>query len=770
MNLQTLLLLLGSLSLSGPAGTFGFPSPAPSRHPLAPGPRAGIVPASVSAAPAVPAVPAASAPASVARMRPDSLPYSARVEIRRTSHGVPHILARDLGALGYGLAWVQLEDYGAAVVVNFLRARGELARHFGRDSLASDFEFKRTYRQIQATYDRLDGDTRALFGGFAAATNDFVARHRDTYGPWSLPRFSGRDAAALWVDETVYPQARKFLRAQDRRRAREDSLARLGAGSNAWAFGPSRTTTGNAILLRNPHLDWGAGYYEAHLTVPGVINFYGDFRIGYPLYFNGGFNEHLGWATTNNHPDLEEVYALEVDPASADHVLFDGESVPLTRVPVTVYWKNGPGLASETRETWETPLGPVVDRGEGKVYVMKSPGWGEYRKAEQFLRMMRATSLEEWKAAMRMRAMTESNFTYADGAGNIFYVWNATVPVFPRPSGEDTAAVPAAGSNDVWSSLVAWDSLPQLLNPGSGYLQNSNDPFHFTNLDEIIDSTRFPPPFPRPALGLRSQLGLALVTGRERVGLEDVLRLKMSYRMMAAERWKDDLIAAVRATKPAADVARAVAILEDWDNTVAPDSRGAVLFGTWFRDYVAADSGDTRSLDERWRTLWAVPWSAAEPTTTPRGIGDEERAVRVFQAAVRETRELFGSLDVTWGDVHRLRLGDLDLPLGGCSGFLGCFRVLWFDDTADGRQAAAGGDGWILGVEFTADGPRAYSVLAYGESGDPASPHHTDQAAMFARGEFKRVRFTEDAIAADLVRRYRPGDGTGTVSRRQRPN
>ena len=59
-------------------------------------------------------------------------------------------------------------------------------------------------------------------------------------------------------------------------------------------------------------------------------------------------------------------------------------------------------------------------------------------------------------------------------------------------------------------------------------------------------------------------------------------------------------------------------------------------------------------------------------------------------------------------------------------------------------------------MEFGAAGPRAYSVLAYGESDDPASPHRTDQAAMFARGELKPVAFTEREIASQLLRRYRP--------------
>ena len=62
----------------------------------------------------------------------------------------------------------------------------------------------------------------------------------------------------------------------------------------------------------------------------------------------------------------------------------------------------------------------------------------------------------------------------------------------------------------------------------------------------------------------------------------------------------------------------------------------------------------------------------------------------------------------------------------------------------------------MLAVEF-ADVPRAYSVLAYGESAREDSPLHGDQAEMFAKGEMKRVAFTEQDVEAQTVRRYRPG-------------
>jgi acyl-homoserine-lactone acylase len=694
--------------------------------------------------------------ASVSPAQPPARSYADRVEIRRTHYGVPHVLADDLGALGFGLAWVQLEDHGLRVVVELIRARGELARVFGRDSIDSDFVRRQFHAHAVATYHRLAADTRDLLEGYAAGANAYVTDHREEFPAWVVPVFTGHDAAALWVDETTEAKVRRFRARQAARRAAEDSLALLDQGSNAWAFAPSRTTSGRAILLRNPHLSWDAGYYEAHLTVPGVINFYGDFRVGHPLYFNGGFNDHLGWATTNNAPDLEEIYALDVDPERPDHYRFDGGTVRLERVPVSVEFRNGPGLATETREFWRTPLGPVVDRADGKVYVVRSPAWEEFRRVEQFLRMMRARSLAEWREAVALRAHVESNLTYADRDGNIYYVWNATVPRLPTPSGGDTTAIPATRSADLWTTIIPFDSLPQVRNPRGGYVQNANDPFHYTNLETVHDSTRFPDPFPRPALGLRSQLSLRLAQQQRKMSLDDVVRLKHDYTMLLAERVRDDLVRVVRATQPTGTVAQAVGVVERWDGTTAPASRGGVLFEVWFRRYVAADAENRGSTSQRWARAFAVPWSPAAPTTTPRGIADSARAVAAFATAVEEVLHDFGAVDVAWGDVHRVRVGDVDVPVGGCAGAYGCFRVLSYGVSPDSLWVANRGDGWVLAVEFGRDGPRALSVLAYGQSSRPESPHHADQAAMFARGELKRVAFTEEEIARDLLRRYRP--------------
>jgi acyl-homoserine-lactone acylase len=138
---------------------------------------------------------------------------------------------------------------------------------------------------------------------------------------------------------------------------------------------------------------------------------------------------------------------------------------------------------------------------------------------------------------------------------------------------------------------------------------------------------------------------------------------------------------------------------------------------------------------------FAKVWTADDPFNTPRGLADPDRAVASFNWAVTETARRYGSFDVAWGDVHRVRRGIVDVPVGGCASSLGCFRALAFSREPDGKLAANGGDGWILAVEFD-DVPQALSILAYGESPRRDSPWFADQAEMFAKGQLKPVAFT----------------------------
>ncbi len=687
-----------------------------------------------------------------------------QVEIVRTTTGIPHIRAENLRAAGYALGWLMLEDYGPRTALAVLRSSGRMGLVFGRDSIESDFLERLTRERAVESYVKLEPGTRDVYEGFAAGLNRYIALHPAEY-PATMPAdFTGYDILAGDMGGPAYGSVRRFLSRLDPRQFPPEEPRRFGAppaegednggqardnvGSNAWAFAPSRTKSGKAILLRNPHLAWNSGYYEAHLTVPGLVDFYGDFRIGGPLTLIGGFNSHLGWATTNNAQRLQEFYSLDADPAIPDHYLIDGTSLPLRRELVAVPYRDGAGISSVTREFWFTNAGPVIHRANGKVYILKTANDGEYRNGEQFLRLMRATSLDEWKAAMRLRARGTSNYTYADKVGNILMVWNATLPLLPHAAGGDTLAIPVKSTSDMWTQYVPWDSLPQFLNPRGGYVHNENSSPHFTNMRAPVDTTNKYPNFEKPSFSLRSQLGLQLVGGTNKVSLEDVVRLKHSYRMLLADRVKPDLIAAVKATKPTGDVAAALAMLETWDNSAAPDSKGANLFELWWQQY-------GQGLPDSLR--YARAWTSADPTNTPSGLSQPARAAEAFVQAVAETARRYGAYDASWGAVHRVRRGSVDVPVGGCSGTLGCFRVLNFARDPDGKLSANGGDGWVLAVEF-GETPRAFSALAYGNSSRPESPWYSTQAELFAKGNLKPVAFTAADVEKSALVRYRPGE------------
>ena len=685
-----------------------------------------------------------------------------QVEVIRTSYGVPHIYADNFRALGYALGYLQLEDYGDRVPMILLGARGELARHQGPARWRRISPIGPYYQRAVETYTRIDRDTRDVYEGFAAGVNRYIALHPDEFPPWMRPEFTGYDVAAAYVYRTSQATIRRWMRrltdAEPAPTADPEDPDRFDVGSSAWALAPSRTTSGAAILLRNPHLSWNAGYWEAHVVVPGRLDFYGDFRIGGPIGIVGGFNHRLGFATTNNDVNTEELYALHLDPRREDHYLFDGASMPIRHEPVMVSYADGGSQALASRERLTTHVGPVLHRDNGKVYVLRAAEDGVYRGGDQFLRMMQARSLLEWKQAMRLRAHPGSNFVYADADGNILYLWNAAIPVRPHAAGGGNA-VPAARTAQIWTNLHDLDELPQLMNPRGGYVRNENDPPWLTNLRQPLAAADFPPYFESDGpLSLRSQHSMLLIDNDTRVSLEDVVRLKHSDRMLLADRVKDDLVATVRAalregTLEAGDrvtIATAADLLERWNNIAAASSRGAVLFAEWWRLYTEAVEGQP----------FAESWRADSPLGTPKGLADVGLAAERFAEAVRQTTARFGSLDVAWGDVYRIRWGHMDEPASGCPGALGCFRVLNFSAADDGRRVASGGDGWVLAVEFTSP-PRAYSILAYGQSLKTDSPHHDDQAALFARGAMKPVAYTRADVERDAVRRYRPGAEPG---------
>jgi acyl-homoserine-lactone acylase len=599
---------------------------------------------------------------------------------------------------------------------------------------------------------------------FAAGFNRYVEKNRKDLPAW-IPAFDGVDVLARARQEVFrFTFNRGNLIGQIKQKyatnvaqveppmTNEEALE----GSNMWALSGSRTASGKPILLGNPHQPWSVLYWEAHITVPGKINLFGTTYAGLPVPRHG-FNDTLGWTHTVNNIDPEDVYALKLDPANAAQYVFDGKPQSFVKKSFTVEVKQANGsLKSEQREFSYSHLGPVIHQTADKAFAIKSPILEEVRFFEQWYAMGKARNWREFQAALKMNLLPTFNLTYADVAGNTFYLWSGMLPKRVDDGTDYRLDVPGETSKYVWTKLHPLEDLPQLLNPKGGYLQNCNSAPWWTSLRDPLDPKKYPPYIePGGTLSLRSQMSLEMLESQEKFSFDDVRRLKFNTKMLLADRVKPDLIKAIKQMDhPSSDLRKGLAVLETWDNRTSKDSRGGVLFKRFWDLYSGAV-----------KQPFAVPFDAQNAARTPHGLSDAAEAVRAFVAAVQWTRKTYGAEDVAWGDVHRIRLGDVDLPASGENGNYGLFRVAGFGEAPDGKRVmgtiergkpmAGGGDGRTFAVEFSKP-VVAYSLTAYGQTTNTASKHSTDQVKLFAEHQYKRAWFSEADVKANLEREYRP--------------
>jgi acyl-homoserine-lactone acylase len=144
--------------------------------------------------------------------------------------------------------------------------------------------------------------------------------------------------------------------------------------------------------------------------------------------------------------------------------------------------------------------------------------------------------------------------------------------------------------------------------------------------------------------------------------------------------------------------------------------------------------------------IFAVPWSADHPLTTPSGLADPQVAASTLDAVATYVQSTYGSLDVPWGNVYRLRAGNVDYPASG-GGVDGVFRVLAFVPSSDPNIfQAQSGDTYIAAVAFSSAGVHAKVLITYGNSTQPGSPHSSDQLALYAHSQLRDAWFTLDDV------------------------
>ena len=415
----------------------------------------------------------------------------------------------------------------------------------------------------------------------------------------------------------------------------------------------------------------------------------------------------------------------------------------------------------------------------------------------------------------------------ADAEGTAYFIDAASVPALPPAAVEQhqqgmiSDPIVQAGAQlgflllDGSTSASEWDETADPMRPGlepadrapelirDDFTANSNDNHWLTNpleplvgLPYVYGGEGEPQNLPRTRTSLRMLLETGPDSGAGedgRFSLDELLATAMNGRAIFAELLVDAVVARCEGVTSVdlggelVDISAICAALAGWEQRLSVDSRGAAAW----REFIGAGVFD----DDAWRgggDLYATPFDPADPVETPRGLAPHagDGADPVLEALALATLALDAA-----GIAPDARLGDVQYaPRGGVrherSGGLdreSAFSISDYRGKAYNRDSTLGpgvprgevlnadtglteegyvvnaGNSWVAGIAFTDEGPRCRALMTYGQSEDPASPFHADQADRFSRLEWRDCLFDRADIEADPNLRVEP------VSREPQP-
>jgi len=700
------------------------------------------------------------------------------VTIYRDSYGVPHVYGPTDASCVFGYIYSQAEDNFWQIEDTFIRALGRASEVYGDRTLADDMLNRALEipRLAKAEYDRVTGRERELSEALADGLNYFLARNPQVkprliaqFEPWqtfATTRFLVYQQfiygkSGLRVDEiktAVQALDSGGVPASTTGSINDSDIPIVGldeqesepiVGSNMWAVTPSKSASGHALLFINPHQPFfGPGqWYEGHVHSDEGWNLSGASFFGSP-HPTIGHNEYLGWSHTVNDPDIVDVFIEKFDDAKNPLAYRYGDgSRTATEWNDTIGVKTVKGVEPRSFKFRKTHHGPIVAVREGKPLSIKLAKLEAGGSGYQRYLMGKAKSLAEFKTAVSGGAVPMFNVMYADRDGNIFYAYNGAVP---RRSTKFDWSKPVDGSNAAaeWQGYHSFDELPQLTNPKTGFMQNCNQTPFTTTTDGNPVKESFPAYMTRESDNARARISRRILSTNQKFTFDDWARAGLDTTVIESETQIPQLAGEwekLKATDAAraAKLADAIAELKSWDHVSTIDSKAMTLFALWF---------------ERNGRLQA------------QRVKDDWLKIRALEEVVADLNRDFGTWRVAWGEVNRLQRiqsgGELEkfsderpsLPIAGAPGPVGIVNN-FYTRPVEGQKRRYGvaGTSFVSVVEF---GPKvqARSLLVFGQSADPKSAYHFDQAQLYSKKQFKPAWFTLPEIKANSKRVYHPGE------------
>lgn len=694
-----------------------------------------------------------------------------QVTIIRDNWGIPHIYGKTDADAVFGLLYAQCEDDFKRVEMNYIEKLGRLAEIKGESEIYNDLLIRMIIDQSDAVTDYKNSPAwlQKLLNAYADGINFYLYKN-PSVKPALLTRFEPW-FPLLWTDGSIGAIDIGGVTANELRNLYSGEAAitaainpsyeePLPSGSNGFAFGPSKTASGNAILYINPHVTF---YFRPEVAIESGegLHAYGAVTWG-QFFIYQGFNEHCGWMHTSGYADVADLYSEKVSKkGNAFMYEYDKKLKPVREKEIIIKYQANGSMATKKIKTYYTDHGPVMAKRNGQWISVKANN-RSIKGLIQSWQRTKTKGFEEYKKNMELLSNTSNNTVFADNKGNIAY-WHGNF--IPKRDTRINWTKPVDGSTSAteWKGLHSLDETVHVYNPATGWIQNCNSTPFTVSGSSSPKKQNYPYYMAPDGENFRGINAAKIISNNSQYTLDKVIATGYDTHLAAFDVLIPALVKAIETNGTDTrfqSLESPIKLLADWNRNSSETSVATTLAIEWGQKLLPTIMKNTDEEDEAdqvEKTKRFVSSAAAELLLQP------------LTVVIAELTKKFGTWQIPWGDVNRYQrlTGNLiekfdddqpSLPNGFAASTWGCLPS-FVSRTYAGTNKRYGynGNSFICAVEF---GKKvvAKSLLAGGQSGDVNSKHFGDQALMYTKGQFKDVLFYKEDVMKHAQQTYHPGE------------
>ena len=694
---------------------------------------------------------------------------AANVTIIRDNYGVPHVYGKTDADAVFGLLYAQCEDDFKRVEMNYIEKLGRLSEVNGEKDLYNDLLIRLVIDSTDAIKDfaKAPDWLKKILNAYADGINYHLYKNPEVK-PALLNRFKPW-YPLLWTDGSIggistggisVDELKNFYSGKDEVLAKTAVVEEELTGSNGFAFSPTITQSGNAILYINPHVTF---YFrpEVHMVSEEGLNTYGAVTWGQPFIYQG-FNEHGGWMHTSSQADISDAYIEKLTKQNGNWFYeYDGELKPVIKKTISIkVISTDNGIETKNFTALFTHHGPIMAKRDGQYISLRHNNRDMKGFMQSWLRT-KTKNFADFKKTMDLGANPSNNTVYADAEGNIAY-WHGNF--LPKRDAKYDWNKPVDGtiSATEWKGYHTVNESVHIYNPQNGWLQNCNST-PFTAAGKFSPKkTDYASYLAPDAENFRGINAVRVLDEEKKYNLDKVIKAGYDTRLTAFEVLIPELIHVYQTKVLTSDTVYAhlkevMDVLKNWDYRCSENSVATTLAVTW-GDKISASINWLKGTDDQ---VEKTKYFAANATIA--------NMIEPMLATINELQDSFGKWQIPWGAVNRFQRISNDIeykfddskpsiPVAFASATWGMLPS-YSSRTYPGTKKRYGyhGNSFICAVEFGKK-IKAKSLLAGGESGDVNSKHFFDQGEMYSKGQFKEVLFYKEDVMKHVERKYHPGE------------